>query len=677
MAALTCPHCQFSKEVPEEKLPTGPAKFTCPKCNELFSWPAEREEEKPAASLVTISCPHCAFSSKVLRNRLPSDVRQVRCKHCGQDFYFHPDSLPIEFELPERPVAKRPVVPQPVARRPVKKARPVAPEVEAPPTEFIAGMPLPPVIDLFSRSWNYFKQRVWLLLGIYLVTVVITVIPSLGIGLLVGIAAGISGNPGPGTWILMLIAVLLAMVLMTWGIAAMIYATVDPKLRFSDAFSIAKQRLWAFSWVLGLLGFIIGGGFFLLFVPGLIFMTWFLFSQYIFALEDEGGMASLCKSREYVRGYFWNVLLRLVVLWVIAFLLTLVLGWIPLVGNIVSLIILPYTLIYQYLLYCDLRAVKGGEVSSSCSRNEKALWLGIPALGYLVLPVAFFAAGGPAMLAGLVLNAQLQQRGGEGTMQPQWSPQTVIEEKLGEAPPVAVRSSRKELLSLLKKSRLEAKPGEVSLGPAVLALDQFWDSSSAPHFWIRVRTIDFPNASLVSEQALRISIDQVIDDEDRNRYDSNNIFEKPYFQRVALQSALPGAPLEGLRDVYLKSGTDEDEILQVTGSLHLSLPAGIEVVDLTPSMMGKEFTVAGHDIAFKRLEGPAVTLELKDVDNLLKVVGYNASGKPLEESGSSWNETSGVTSRTITFHGEVFSVRLYVAGKLVGQDYPFVLNRSE
>lgn len=665
MAALTCPHCQFSKELPDEKLPSGPTKITCPKCSEPFSWPGRADQKAPDVPLVTISCPHCAFSSKVPRNRLPAEARQVRCKQCGQDFIFDPDNLPIEFDLPELPNQNPPVEPAEVKDA---KADPV-PETPVVP----AG--LPPVIDLFSRSWTCFKKRVWLLLGIYLVTVIITVIPTFGIGLLIGVGAGIMGAPGPGTWSLMLLAVLLAMVLMTWGILAMLYATVDSELGFSASFAAAKQRIWAFSWLFGLLWFIVGGGFFLLFIPGLVLMTWFLFSQYVLAVEDVGGMAALFKSREYVRGYFWNVLLRLVVLWVIALLLTLILGWIPIIGNLLSLFLFPYTLIYQYLLYCDLRDVKGGDVSFAYSGKDTALWLGIPALGYLVIPLAFFAAGGPAMLTGLMLNGQM---GGDVNMPSQWSPQTVIEEKLGEEPPVAVRSSRKEILSLLKQSRLAAGQGEVSLGPVVLAVDQFWDSSHPPHFWIKARMTDFPNSSLAKEQALRITIDRVEDEDSLNQYDRNSMFEKPFFHRVALQSGVSGdGLLEGHRDVYLQSGMDEDEIRQITGTLHLSLPVGIEVVELTPSMMGKEYTIAGHDIAFRRLEGPAVTLELSDVDNLLLVVGYNASGQPLLDSGSSWSEANGVTSLTSTFQGEVFSVQLYVARELIRKEYPFVLKGRE
>jgi predicted Zn finger-like uncharacterized protein len=35
---IVCPHCNFSREVPEEKVPDRPVKVTCPKCQQGFSF---------------------------------------------------------------------------------------------------------------------------------------------------------------------------------------------------------------------------------------------------------------------------------------------------------------------------------------------------------------------------------------------------------------------------------------------------------------------------------------------------------------------------------------------------------------------------------------------------------------------------------------------------------------
>lgn len=53
---LTCPHCQFSKEVPDAKLPAKPTRVTCPQCKKSFALPQSSAE--PADS-PQISCPAC------------------------------------------------------------------------------------------------------------------------------------------------------------------------------------------------------------------------------------------------------------------------------------------------------------------------------------------------------------------------------------------------------------------------------------------------------------------------------------------------------------------------------------------------------------------------------------------------------------------------------------------
>lgn len=54
------------------------------------------------------------------------------------------------------------------------------------------------------------------------------------------------------------------------------------------------------------------GGFFLLIVPGIIFLIWFAFSMYFLVLEDTGIVDSLKKSKALVQGRLGAVLWRLI-----------------------------------------------------------------------------------------------------------------------------------------------------------------------------------------------------------------------------------------------------------------------------------------------------------------------------------------------------------------------------
>ncbi len=53
---LTCPHCQFSKEVAVAKLPAKPAQVSCPQCKGRFALPGHDAE---SSNLPRINCPVC------------------------------------------------------------------------------------------------------------------------------------------------------------------------------------------------------------------------------------------------------------------------------------------------------------------------------------------------------------------------------------------------------------------------------------------------------------------------------------------------------------------------------------------------------------------------------------------------------------------------------------------
>jgi len=56
---IECPHCQFSKEIADDKLPPLPAKVTCPQCSEQFTLEAENFaiEEEPLLTEEPVMAP--------------------------------------------------------------------------------------------------------------------------------------------------------------------------------------------------------------------------------------------------------------------------------------------------------------------------------------------------------------------------------------------------------------------------------------------------------------------------------------------------------------------------------------------------------------------------------------------------------------------------------------------
>lgn len=67
---LTCPHCGYSRELPEERRPSVTVRVTCPRCREHFQWAAE-----PAAA----SDPSAALPARPVGEDAPRqlDIRQA------------------------------------------------------------------------------------------------------------------------------------------------------------------------------------------------------------------------------------------------------------------------------------------------------------------------------------------------------------------------------------------------------------------------------------------------------------------------------------------------------------------------------------------------------------------------------------------------------------------------
>jgi len=655
MPELRCPHCGFSKQLTEAQVPRQQARITCPKCRHSFDFPPPAQPQHDP-SLVAVDCPHCGNHRQVPREKIPPGFHELRCRKCGQGFTFNiadhpPGPLPDLSGAPAAPPS----------------AADAGPADTLPP-----GGELPPVIDLFSRTWQVYKKRVWVLLAIYLLTVIIPVA-------VVGIAAAILvpmlamlGSVGGLFYLLGFGLVVAISLLFTTGLGAMLFAVVDETLGIGGAISRGWQKVWSYGWLLFLLGLITTGGFLLLVIPGLLFMTWFLFAQYILAEEDERGMSALLKSRAYVGGdYFWGVLLRLLVLWVTVSLVSFVLGLIPLLGGLLQLLLFPFTLIYPYLIFTDIKRARGGDVAFDNSGGSKALWLLAGLAGYLVIALLFVLADGPATIREFLLQRTQQGSARQVEVEPNWEQLVPIEDQIAAPLPELQRVSKSQYLKLLRKGGADFATGGTGLGPVAVKADAFWEGSSAPHLWLKVRCVDLPNLRLIGERGLSVSIDRVLDDAGGNRYDPQSMFEKDYFRQVALAPAEDGV-LEGNRDIYLRPGTEKKQIRRIEGKIILTLPLGVESLELTPSMIGETFRVAGRPVRSVAMRGGMIRLELgHGLRPLLRVIGYNVAGQPLVDGSSSWTESGETTVLTQTYQGELFSVRVLMAGEMLQQSFPF------
>ena len=251
--------------------------------------------------------------------------------------------------------------------------------------------------DLFQSAWEIFKRRFWPLIALYLLSIVFLA----GVfGIFFGFGFFLSRLFSDVQHVVMaggaVVGAAAGLIAMCWGLAAFICAVADESLGIKDALSEGSQKIWSFLWIFTLLSYIITGGLFLFFIPAVLFSVWFIFSQFILAREGVSGMDSLLKSKEYVKGYWFDVFLRLFLVWIIS----VVIGMVPLIGWLASLVFVPFMLIFVFLIYDDLKAVKG-LVPSEYATGEKSKWIGLATLGYFIFPILMIALLGVTITSAL------------------------------------------------------------------------------------------------------------------------------------------------------------------------------------------------------------------------------------------------------------------------------------
>jgi hypothetical protein len=252
---------------------------------------------------------------------------------------------------------------------------------------------LPEIGDLFRKSWEIYKRRGGVLVGLYLLSILFFVFST---GIFIGAAFVFSRFfPGVREAVLAvggLLGATLGSIVFFWGLAALVYAVTDEDLGVRDALDRGGARIWSFLWFYSIAGFIVTGGFLLFIIPGIIFLTWFAFGQFVLACEDIRGMSAMLKSKEYVKERWFDVFLRLFLVWLVS----VGVGMIPLIGPLLSLLFMPYMLVFTYLLYQDLRTLKDDPVYPD-SAKEKFKWLGAATLGYIFFPLMLISMLGASL----------------------------------------------------------------------------------------------------------------------------------------------------------------------------------------------------------------------------------------------------------------------------------------
>lgn len=252
--------------------------------------------------------------------------------------------------------------------------------------------------NLFKKSFVVYRERLWIIFGIYFLPLIIIGIPLIAI---VGVVMTMGGSTTGIVFMVVgaILILIIAAILGGWTPSAVLYAIKDREERIGikESYRRSRHLIGAMLWVGFLTVFIVLGGTLLLIIPGIIFYAWFCFATSILVAEDMRGMDALMKSKEYVRGRWWGVLGRLLfiqlILLVGTWLIPLVIGLFSssianIIRYVVSLLSAPIVLIYTFLMYENLRDIKGINVVAT---SKKGWFIFYGVLGGLIIPLGILA----------------------------------------------------------------------------------------------------------------------------------------------------------------------------------------------------------------------------------------------------------------------------------------------
>lgn len=251
---------------------------------------------------------------------------------------------------------------------------------------------LPPVADLFRETWQIYRTHFRGLFGLAalgLVGVAFT-LPGLLMAV-VGVAKSgslVMARPTDFwahlglTAIGALITIVVSVFVRTSLNAAAHAGINEAKVSGRAALLHGWKVFWQYALTTVVLALITGAGFALLFVPGLVVATYFLFAEQAVVLEELRWLDPFRRSLQLVAGRFWAIFWRLLAGWVIYGLLTLlasaILVQLPLaivtnllalhpatlrvmlvplelLGGAVTALIVPLYVVYQVQIYNHLK----------------------------------------------------------------------------------------------------------------------------------------------------------------------------------------------------------------------------------------------------------------------------------------------------------------------------------
>ncbi len=172
-------------------------------------------------------------------------------------------------------------------------------------------------IKLFFANFLYFLKFMLVRFGLIMITFLLMLIPLMTSGIfshysfITNSITPFFPHLGPGTIIAIIVLSLLEIVVSLWLNASQYIqikaVTENSKISVKDLLKQGWGILGKFFITSIVAGLVVVLGFMLLFIPGIIFAVWFSFALPVLLFEEKSGPDALSRSRELVKGRFWQV----------------------------------------------------------------------------------------------------------------------------------------------------------------------------------------------------------------------------------------------------------------------------------------------------------------------------------------------------------------------------------
>ncbi len=225
---------------------------------------------------------------------------------------------------------------------------------------------LKPIGQLFSQSFDFYKSKFKILTKISAVYFLAWLLasPFIGIGVALNYkfiftGTGFNFMSFLVSLLFFLVGILFAIALGFWVYTSLFFAVKDANNedKLKKVMMDAKDKIASFSWVSFLIVLFVFLGFVLLIVPGIIFSVWTSQAIFILVYENVKGIDALKKSRELVRGYWWPIFGRFLLMMLLNAIVSSI-KFLSLGGIISVLFLTPFNVVYMTNLYQDLKKVK-------------------------------------------------------------------------------------------------------------------------------------------------------------------------------------------------------------------------------------------------------------------------------------------------------------------------------